>query len=228
VKPLDIAPVTKMSLEAQITIALRDSIINGAIAPGSRITEMQIAEQLDLSRATVRTAFLQLAKEGLLTLVPYSGWSVVSLTVKDAWELYTLRSAVERLAAMLVAGSADTDRTPLEEAYADLVAECRRGDVAGVSDADYALHKTIVGLADHARLATQYGLIEQQIRMYIRSSNALIVDLANVIGQHEPIVDAILSGDAEAAGRLSEEHNRSEGEKLIAHIRGLGDEPAGG
>lgn len=217
-----------MSLEAQITIALRDSIINGAIAPGSRITEMRIAEQMDLSRATVRTAFLQLAKEGLLVLVPYSGWSVVSLTVTDAWELYTLRSAVERLAAQLVAGSSDTDKTPLDKAYADLVSECGRGEVARVSDADYALHKTIVGLADHARLATQYGLIEQQIRMYIRSSNALIVDLANVIGQHEPIVAAILSGDIEAAGRLSEDHNRSEGEKLMAHLRGLGDEPVTG
>ncbi len=219
-KPLDIAPVTKMSLEAQATVALRNSIVNGAIPAGSRLTEVQISEQMDLSRATVRTAFGQLAKEGLLRLVPYSGWSVVTLTVQDAWELYTLRSSVERLAAQLVAKNLDeTKAGKIREIFSQLGEECKTGNVDRVSDADYAFHKTIVELAAHSRLAAQYVLIEQQIRMYLRSSNALILELSEVLDQHRPIVDALLAADPESAGTLSEQHNLSEGEKLLAHLK---------
>ena len=219
-KTLDIAPVKKLSLEAQTTIALRDAIVNGSISPGSRLTEIQISKQMDLSRATVRTAFNQLAKEGLLSLIPYSGWSVVTLTAHDAWELYTLRSSVERLAAQLVAENLDKIKADeVIKAFNNLSKECLDGDVHRVSDADYSFHKTIVTLAQHTRLETQYTLIEQQIRMYLRSSNALIIELSEIISQHSPIVDAILSKNISLAGRLSEQHNLTEGKKLLAHLK---------
>jgi DNA-binding GntR family transcriptional regulator len=109
--PTDNPPVVKMPVEAQVTDALRDSIVNGTITAGARITEIQISQQLNLSRAIIRTALHQLAKEGLLNLVPYTGWTVLSLSSRDVWELYTLRSAVERLAAQLVAGSINSSKS---------------------------------------------------------------------------------------------------------------------
>ena len=217
---LDIPRIVKMPVEVQATDALRESVVSGAIPAGARITEIQISEQMALSRATVRTAFHELAKEGLLTLVPYTGWTVISLTSEDVWELYTLRSAVERLAAQLVARSvAVTKGSLLNSAFERLVKECRKGGASRIAEADFALHKTIIELAAHKRLSVQYGLIEQQIRMYIRSSDALIPDPAVIIEQHRPIVEAILAGDIKASGRLSEEHNLSEGEKLTAYLR---------
>jgi DNA-binding GntR family transcriptional regulator len=217
---LNIPRVVKMPIEVQATDALRDSIVTGAIPAGERITEIQIADQMNLSRATVRTALHQLAKEGLLILVPYTGWTVISLSAQDVWELYTLRSAIERLAAQLVAASIDSTKSErLNAAFDRLVKECKRGDTNRIAEVDFALHKTIIQLANHARLASQYALIEQQIRMYIRSSDALIPAVRKIIDQHRPIVDAILAGDAEAGGRLSEQHNLTEGEKLSAHLK---------
>ncbi len=216
---LGISRVVKMPVEVQATDILRDSIISGAIPAGARVTEAQISGQLDLSRATVRTALHQLAKEGLLTLVPYTGWTVIALNSGDVWELYTLRSAVERLAAQLVARSINSVKTSrLNWALEGLIKECRRGGRDGIADADFTLHKTIIQLSEHGRLVTQYGLIEQQIRMYIRSSDALIMDISQIVDQHRPIVDAILAGDAEASGHLSEQHNLTEGEKLTTHL----------
>jgi len=216
---LAIPPIVKMPVEAQATDTLRDSIVNGVIPAGARITEIQISEQLSLSRATVRTALHQLAKEGLLNLVPYTGWTVVSLSSRDVWELYTLRSAVERLAAQLVAASINSTKSArLNWAFDGLVKECKRATPERIAEADFALHKTIIQLAEHARLASQYALIEQQIRMYIRSSDALIADISTIVDQHRPIVDAILSGDTEASGHLSEQHNLTEGKKLSSHL----------
>ena len=217
---LTIPPIVKMPVEAQATDALRDSIVNGTITAGARITEIQISQQLNLSRATIRTALHQLAKEGLLNLVPYTGWTVLSLTSRDVWELYTLRSAVERLAAQLVAGSINSSKSSrLKWAFDGLAKECKRGSPGRIAEADFALHKTIIQMADHTRLASQYALIEQQIRMYIRSSDALISEISTIIDQHQPIVDSILAGDVGASGHLSEQHNLTEGKKLSDHLK---------
>jgi len=219
---LKIPRVVKMPIEVQATGALRDAIVSGAIPAGERVTEIQISQQMDLSRATVRTALHQLAKEGLLTLVPYTGWSVVSLSADDVWELYTLRSAVERLAAQLVASTITPDKAArLKEAFDLLVQECKRGDTSRIAEADFGLHKAIILLTNHGRLAFQYGLIEQQTRMHIRSSYAIIPSPRKIIDDHRPIVDAIIAGKAEAAGRLSEQHHLAEGEKHLAHLRRL-------
>jgi DNA-binding GntR family transcriptional regulator len=220
---LSVRNVVKMPVEAQAADALRESIVAGHIAPGSRITEIQLAEQMQLSRATIRTALHQLASEGLISLVPYTGWTVVPLSAHDAWELYTLRSSVERLAGQLAATA--EDRAPLAAAFDRLLACCRAADANAdanadaVAEADFALHKTIIDITGHRRLAKQYALIEQQVRMYIRSSDALVAEPAEIIDQHRPIVEAILAGDAEEAGRRSEAHNLQEGEKLAAFLR---------
>lgn len=217
---LIIPPVVKMPIEVQATDALRDAIISGAIPAGERITEIQISQQMSLSRATVRTSLHQLAKEGLLTLVPYTGWTVVSLSAHDVWELYTLRSAVERLAAQLAASTLTPAKAAkLRDAFERLVTECDEGNDDRIAEADFGLHKAIILLADHGRLAMQYGFIEQQTRMYIRSSDALVTSPQKILEQHQPIVDAILAGDGKRAGRVSEQHNLAEGEKLVAHIK---------
>ncbi len=215
---LSVREVVKMPAETQAADALRESIVTGLIAPGARITEIQLSEQMKLSRATIRTALHQLASEGLISLVPYTGWTVVALSAHDAWELYTLRSSVERLAGQLAA-AADDRKPLLAAAYDHLLAECRRGDRDAIAEADFALHKTIIDMAGHRRLAKQYGLIEQQVRMYIRSSDALVAEPGEIIEQHRPIVEAILAGNAEEAGRCSEAHNLQEGEKLARFLR---------
>jgi DNA-binding GntR family transcriptional regulator len=217
---LTIPHVIKMPVEVQAADVLRDSIVSGTIPAGARITEIQLSEQLKLSRATIRTALHQLATEGLLILVRYTGWTVLALSSRDVWELYTLRSAVERLAAQLTAESINSAKSSrLNWAFDGLVKECQRGETSRIAEADFALHKTIIQMSDHTRLGSQYALIEQQIRMYIRSSDALISDISTIIDQHRPIVDSILAGDVEASGHLSEQHNLTEGKKLSEHLK---------
>lgn len=218
--PLEISPVLKMPVEARAAAILRDSIISGAIPLGTRITESSISAQMRLSRATVRTAFHQLSAEGLINLVPYTGWTVTTLTSQDVWELYTLRSAIERLASRLVAGKLTSEiENTLQKAYNNLLEASDSEKEEETAEADFMLHKAVIVLADHSRMTWQYGLIQQQVRMYIRSSDALLEEPAVVVEQHRPIVQAILAGNVEEAGNLSEQHNISEGKKLVDHLR---------
>lgn len=219
-KNLAIPQIAKMPIEAQATDALREAIIHGVLHQGERIKEVDLSRHMNLSRATLRSALLQIAKEGLVIQIPYTGWQVISMNYRDVWELFTLRSSVERLAARILAETITTSGTAaLQKAYAHLHAECLRGNAKKIAAADFALHKTIIDLTEHGRLISQYSLIEQQVRICIRSSDALIFDVNEIIEQHRPIVAAIINHEIDLAGDLSEQHNISEGIKLAEHMR---------
>jgi DNA-binding GntR family transcriptional regulator len=216
---LKVPKIVKQSMGSQAVDILRESIVSGDLPAGARITEIQLAEQMDLSRATVRAALHHLAREGLTTLVPYTGWTVITLSPKDVWELYTLRSSLERLAAQLVAATLNAaKRNKFRSCFAALERACASSNERAIADADFAFHKTMIDLADHGRLKSQYEVIERQIRIYIRSSDSLVDNGDAIVEQHRPITEAILAGDIEEAGRLAEAHNMTEGKKLTAHL----------
>lgn len=210
--------IDKTTLEAQAAAALRRHIVSGALKPGARVTEAGLAAELGLSRGTIRGALNHLVHEGLVVQVPYTGWEVAMLTTHDVWELYTLRGSLEALAGRLAAERAgETSIENLNAAYGELVAVCDGGDPAAVARADFALHKTIVAMSGHRRLQDQYMLMEQQIQMFVASSDALLPDQRQIVRQHAPIIEAIRSGDGDTAERLCREHSVSEGEVLQEH-----------
>src|SRR5216684_2021836 len=95
--------LAKRSLDRQAADVLREEILSGRLAPGLRLVEATLAAQLGVSRGTVRAALSELAHEGLVLQVAYTKWMVPELWDEDAWELYTLRGALEGLAARLAA-----------------------------------------------------------------------------------------------------------------------------
>lgn len=150
------APVDKRSLDRAAGDKFRQAIVAGKIAPCARLKEANLALQFQLSRGTVRTALHRLVAEGLVAQRPYSGWQVVSLSSYDAWELYTLRGSLEALAARLAAANMnDTGRHKLWEAFGRLKTAVRAKNDEAITDADFAIHKMIVDLAGHKRLAAR-------------------------------------------------------------------------
>lgn len=214
--------IAKRPLERLAGDTLREEILSCRLPPGTRLIETALAEQLAVSRGTVRAALRDLEHEGLVAQVAYTKWMVPALTPADAWELYTLRAALEGLAARLAAGRADeTARRALAGAMERLVAAVRDDRRGAAAAADGDLHAEIVAMAGHRRLSAQYALIAQEVRRYIAASSALLVDIAEMIDQHAPLVDAIIAGDPDRAERLARDHNLGEGAKLHAHVSAI-------
>lgn len=216
--------VEKRSTEVQAADSLRSAIISGAIPLGSRLTEINCAELLGVSRATIRTAFHQLVQEGLIVQIPYTGWVVMTLSSQDAWELYTLRASLESLAAKLVAargaGNAKEEiRKNLQRAFGDLKLACNQGSKSDIAVKDLALHKCIVGLSCHGRLIDQYSRIEHQILVYIQSSDGLVGSPQDLIEQHSPLIESLLAGDESQAAEDAIVHNEREGAILVDFLR---------
>lgn len=204
--------------------ALKESIIGGALKPGERLTEAALADQLAVSRGTIRSALHHLSSDGLVVLTPYTGWAVTTIGPHDLWEIFTLRGSLEGLAARLATERIDADgRDRLGDVRDAFFAACGRGDVAAAVEHDFALHRCIVALSGNGRLVNQYRLVEQQIRFFINSTYEAATDISVAIANHAPIVEAILAGRAIRAGRLGERHVRGEGERVLRLMRSDAD-----
>lgn len=216
---LNVEKVIKIPAELKAADVLRQAIVDGDIAPGSRITESELSEQMQLSRATIRSALHQLAGEGLTSLKRYAGWSVVELSASDVWELYTVRSTMERLAGRIVAGAIDESKSnAVKKALSALERQCKTANWVKIADTDFEFHKQVIMLSGNERLIAQYALLEPQVRMYIRSLDSLFTDPGTIVEQHLNIAAAICDGDISRAGDLSEAHNLVDGEILARHL----------
>lgn len=216
--------ITPRSLDVQAADLLREQILKGGLLPGSRLLEIELAAQFHLSRGTIRSALQQLTYEGLVVQFPYRGCAVCSLSSQDVWELYTLRQALESLAARLAAeamtsSSAEMLQTELHH----LMQAAQTANWSEVAVADFNLHQAIIQLSGHRRLQQQYKIVEQQIRLYIIACNALNPDLAGIADAHQQLVQSIVSGDAASAEQIAKSHNL-DGAMLAQHLQRLEQE----
>src|SRR5450756_2035043 len=89
------------TLTTAVATYIRDAIVHGEFAPGSRLPEVALASQLETSRGTVREALRTLADGGLIQIVPRRGVFVSQLSVRATWEITSLRARLEPYASRL-------------------------------------------------------------------------------------------------------------------------------
>src|SRR5690606_20720201 len=117
------------------------------------LVETALANQLEVSRGTLRAALRALSHEGLIQQVAYTKWMLPEFSQADAWELYTLRGTLEGMAARLAAEHrSEESMAILDAAFERLVAAVDSRKHTRVAEADLALHKTIVSISGHQRL----------------------------------------------------------------------------
>lgn len=207
--------INSRSLEQQAADAIREAVLSGHYAAGSRLTELSLVADLGLSRGTIRGALQQLSFEGLVILSPYKGWSVVSLSAKDAWEIYTLRNALEGLASRIVAEDITPEKVErIDAAFSILKDAVRGGRRDRIVKADFSLHRAIIELSGHARLLVQYQVIEKQTQMFFAMAGAFL-QVQDYVDLHVQLIDAIKSGKAQTAERIASDHNTIDGAALV-------------
>jgi DNA-binding GntR family transcriptional regulator len=207
----------KRLLDRQAADSIRDHILDGTLPAGARLLETQLSEELEVSRGTVRAALAVLAREGLVQQVAFTRWQVSETTPRDAWELYTLRAALEGLAARHAAANVTAaDGKRLKATGAELAKAVKEGRLQDVTDIDFRLHREIVELAHHRRLAEQHGYLMQQVRFHMVHSGFFPTDYAALVAEHAALIDAVIEKDADRAERLAKSHNEAEVEQLSA------------
>jgi DNA-binding GntR family transcriptional regulator len=188
-------------LRDKVVDELRRRIIDGVYEPGDRLTEERLADDFGVSRNPVREAIRVLEAEGFLHAQPRRGAVVASLSVRDVEDLFDVRLSLETLAATLAAERAGTSGAALEKLLARAKTTKRTADLAALNT---RFHSEICALAGNALLT---GLMESlHGRLQWVYGQSLETRAADSWAEHRELADAILAGDAEAAGRAARAH----------------------
>lgn len=204
----------------QIADGLMDMILEGELKPGERIRESVIAEQLGISRNTVREAVRLLQGTGLVRYVFNRGLAVWNPSDEEVLDIYRARLHLETAAAASV--GYDTDLTPLTAALDALKVAMLTEDPRTIVEKDLDIHRAIVGLMNSPRLNKFYDELLGDLRYFL-----LILSLDHheyesgsaLEDEHQRIVAAFASRDPELArttiaGIITE--NRDEVRKILA------------
>jgi len=186
--------------------ALREAIVEGVLAPGSRLSEVQVAKQLNVSRTPMREAFAQLEREGLVTVVARVGAFVRSVTLRDVAEIYTVRAALECLAVQLCAENITTlGRAQLEDVIGEMRANVAANDPAAYVDALDRFYSIVMTLADNRTLQATHASLIGPVRRLRRIAMSRGGRMRVSFDQAVKIKDAIAAGDESVQDLMREQ-----------------------
>jgi DNA-binding GntR family transcriptional regulator len=228
---------TTRSLADAAYSRLRDNIVTLRLAPGARLTEVELGRRLGISRTPVRAALLRLQQEGLVVArgARRNGRArVAPMSDSDMRELFLMVGALDGVAARLAAGLPEGARQEVARAAADINARLRAisgpgaADIRAAQELDTRFHRCYEQAASGPRLLAKLAALHARRERYIRVYTEALFHTHHEqesIDEHGLIIAAIASGDAEAAERhaVFNHRNALERYRLIAAGRAGGD-----
>lgn len=198
-------PVPRGPLRENIVEQLQELIISGALQPGERLLEADIAADAGTSRVPVREALLELAKDGWAELRPRQGARVHQPTSKEVQDVFELRTALEveiaRLAAMNATKAHVLQLREIIEAGAACIGA---GDHVAAAQANTDFHRALAAASGNEVLAAVLSGYERRIRWYF--SRVVATRGMDSWIEHGQIADAVHARDGEEAARRMRAH----------------------
>lgn len=195
----------------QVYRSLLDAISEGALAPGSRITQEDVAEQLAVSRQPVLLALRLLKIDGFLLDAPGRGLLVAPLDGVWLGQVYQIRCALDALGARLAAQAhAVIDPELIRQGRL----ATRSQDVKAMMAADAAFHNAIYAASGNPLIAQSAQLHWQHIRRAMGAVLQLSTMRESIWDEHDTIAKAIEAGDAKQAESLSRQHGEDASRNL--------------
>lgn len=203
--------------------ALLDAISEGSLAPGARLTQEEIAEQLDVSRQPVLQALRLLKKDGLVHDAPGRGVVVAPLEADRIAQVYEVRGALDGLAARLAAK---------RHAVLDpkLIAQGRRAargkDIKALIEADIAFHNAIYDASGNPLIGDSARAHWVHLRRVMGAVLQSSPQREALWDEHQAIAEAIGVGDAKRAAQLIDHHALRASDNLRARLTAVLTNPS--
>jgi DNA-binding GntR family transcriptional regulator len=192
---------------------LRAGIIAQFISPGDTVTESSAALRFNVARPTARIAIERLVTEGLLRREPHQSARVPRLSSNDVNDLFTNRAIIEAAAIASLTHHGNIPAAALQ-AHRSL-----RSSTTGFAQDDIQFHRALVAGQPSSRLTRMHELLMGEIELCIgQVQSAQLLTANEVADQHQGILDAITSGDATTAERLTREHILGARDRLLTHL----------
>jgi DNA-binding GntR family transcriptional regulator len=158
------APPERQTVGTAAYTQLREAILRGKIAMGTRINELELAGAWNVSRTPIRDALRRLEAEGLVRAIPGRGVVVPALSPVEADELYELREVLETRAARRAAERVTPEfHARLNGLIKAFGTALKQGDIQQLTDIDHDLHAGIAAISGNTRLGQAIEAVRAQI-----------------------------------------------------------------
>jgi DNA-binding GntR family transcriptional regulator len=210
----------KLSTKADVVYdQLRRAIVSGEMVPGERLDQKLIADTLGVSTMPLRQALMRLAEQHLIEIRPHHGAVVAPLTVEGFDELYAMRSAMESMVARRAADHVTPDVVvALKDLYESQVSAVESGQYFEYVELDRQFHSTLYGCAQMSRALHLIEELRDSSDRYIRWYVAHRQRGSESLKEHQRIIKAATSRDAEKLERLTRQHVLGGSKDLLAII----------
>ncbi|MCM2578030.1 GntR family transcriptional regulator [Streptomyces meridianus] len=200
-------PARRLPAAERVYTHVKQAVLERRYEGGTLLTEGDLAEAVGVSRTPVREALLRLEAEGLLQLYPKKGALVLPVSAQEIGDVVETRLLVEEHAARKLAPAPPQLIARLEELLDEQRRHAAAGDLAAVSVSDRCFHAEIVRSAGNRILERLYDqLRDRQLRMGVAVMHAHPDRIAKNVAEHAEILEALRTGDAEAAAAAVHQH----------------------
>ena len=208
--------VAPRTLKENVTEIIRQSIIDGSLAPGAELNQAQIALELGISRGPVREALGRLEQEGLIRVTAYKRVFITPLNRRYVEELYSVRTALETMALEQgIERMTDADLQRLEQIVDKMRLAAHSQDQQALVELDLSFHEQIVGMADHNLALQLWQQLAVGVKRCLHTQHSSYTFLDEVVGTHPTIVTAIANRDKPLAIQILSEHITESAENII-------------
>ena len=215
-----IISIPRAALHEQVTYRLRELLVEGAIAPGAKLNERELALQLNVSRTPLREAIKMLAAEGLVELLPNRGAVAVSLSEQDVRNTFEVMAGLEGMSGELAAQRiSEAQLTEIKALHFEMLAAHARRDLSTYYRINAQIHRAINTAASNDVLTTTYSQVNARLQALRFRSNQDEAKWSRAVAEHGQMIDALSKRDGAALKAVLVQHLQHKRDVVIEQLR---------
>ncbi|MGJ7509174.1 GntR family transcriptional regulator [Variovorax sp. GT1P44] len=216
----EVIEISRLALHDQVASRLRTMLIEGQIAPGAKLNERELCEQLRVSRTPLREAIKLLAAEGLVDLLPNRGAVAVKLTEADVVNTFELLSMLEAMSGELAAQRiTDGELAELRALHYEMMACFARRELSGYYRINARIHEAINDAAKNPVLTNTYRSVNARVQSLRFRTNQNESKWADAVAEHERMIAALGARDPAAMRQVLIEHLNRKRDTVLELLR---------
>lgn len=207
-------------LHAQVATRLRQLLLDGSIAPGAKLNERELCEQLHVSRTPLREAIKSLGAEGLVELLPNRGAVALKLSVDDVNHTFEVMAGLEALSGELAAQRiSDAALAEIKALHFEMLAAYTRRDLPNYYRVNSAIQNAITIAAQNPVLSLSTQQINARLHALRFRSNLATDKWARAVQEHEQMIAALSAHDGVALAAVLRAHLNNKRDVVVAQLR---------
>jgi DNA-binding GntR family transcriptional regulator len=225
----DLPKVERQRLHDAVVEHLQNLIVEGVLAPGTKLNEREVCERLGISRTPLREAMKVLASEGLIEIIPNRGAFVSKMNDTEIWETFEMMSGLEAMSGELAAERISPAEIADIKALHYAMLACRaQNDLPGYYSRNLAIHNKINEAARNSVLRQTYLSMNRRLLALRFKSNFHEGKWDRAIQEHDEMIQALEERDGKRLSAILRKHLLDKRDSVLAVLREAGSLSANG